>query len=200
MSKTVKCPDCGAEVPAGADECPDCGATMPKKNVGKVGEGALAKLLRSIAGAIDEERGVAAGTTAVAELERFTKHVPIAKVDAERRLVYGVVYEPNVPDAHDDVMTATEIEKMAHRFMQNYSRQQAESGTEHLADVGRDQVTIAESFIAPSAFTLGKQAVTKGTWVLVTKVHDDQLWKSVKDGTYTGYSFEGWGRRVPAAA
>ena len=34
----------------------------------------------------------------------------------EQKLVYGIVYEPDVPDAHGDYMTAEEIEKAAHGF------------------------------------------------------------------------------------
>ena len=167
-------------------------------------KGAIRKILEGVAGILGDEHDVAKGLETIADnvedLVRFTKTVPIAKVDTERRLVYGVVYEPNVPDAHDDVMTVDEIEKACHRFTQNYAQSRGETGLEHLDDVGRDQVTVAECYLAPVDFKLGKQLVTKGSWVLVTKVHDDQIWADVKTGKYTGYSFEGWGRRVPAPA
>lgn len=139
-------------------------------------------------------------TSAVGDRVRVTKRIPIAKIDPERRLVYGVVYEPNVPDAHDDMMTAPEIEKACHGFMRKYATLRAASGLEHEVDVGRDQVVIVENAIAPVDYQLGSQTVTKGSWVMVTKVLDDQIWADVKAGRYTGYSFEGWGRRVPAAA
>ncbi len=45
----------------------------------------------------------------------FQKEIKvIAKADDAQRLVYGIVYEPNVADAHGDYMTPEEIEKAAH--------------------------------------------------------------------------------------
>jgi hypothetical protein len=124
--------------------------------------------------------------------------VEIVKAVDEQRLVYGVVYEPGVEDAHGDTMTAAEIEKAAHGFMTRYARLEGDSGTDHLAKVGRDAVTIVESFIAPVDFQLGAQTIRKGTWVMGAKVWDDKLWKAIKNKRFTGWSFEGWGRRAAA--
>lgn len=134
------------------------------------------------------------------ERVRLTREARICKADEERHLIYAVVYEPDVEDAHGDGMTAPEIEKAAHSFMQGYAQMRAEAGLEHQVDVARDALAVVESFIAPAAFRLGKQDVKPGTWVMVTKAIDDTIWQGVKDGTYTGYSFEGWGRRVPVNA
>ncbi|MGQ7174092.1 XkdF-like putative serine protease domain-containing protein, partial [Escherichia sp. R-CC3] len=37
--------------------------------------------------------------------------------DEEKRLVYGIVYEPDTLDAHGDFTDAETIEKAAHEFM-----------------------------------------------------------------------------------
>jgi hypothetical protein len=132
------------------------------------------------------------------ERRSLTKQIPIAKIDAERRLVYGVVYEPNVADAHDDMMTAPEIEKACHGFMERYATLEGDTGVDHVSSVGRHQLPIVENFIAPADYKLGKQVVKAGTWIMVAKAKDEQLWKDVKAGTYTGWSFEGFGRRVRA--
>lgn len=134
--------------------------------------------------------------------ETFEHIVQLVKASDsdEQRLVYGLVYEPGVEDAHGDTMTAPEIEKAAHGFMTHYARFEGDSGTDHLAKVGRDAITIVESFIAPADFTIGGQSFRKGSWVMAAKVWDDALWKAVKSGQFTGWSFEGWGRRTPAAA
>lgn len=134
--------------------------------------------------------------------EPVDHYVAIVKASEsdEQRLVYGLVYEPGVEDAHGDTMTAPEIEKAAHGFMTHYARFEGDSGTDHLAKVGREAVTIVESFIAPVDFALGGQVFRKGSWVMAAKVWDDALWKAVKTGKFTGWSFEGWGRRMPAAA
>lgn len=45
----------------------------------------------------------------------FQKQIKVlTKADDEKKLVYGIVYEPDTPDAHGDFMTAAEIEKAAH--------------------------------------------------------------------------------------
>lgn len=44
----------------------------------------------------------------------FQTNGRIIKVDNESHYVTGVVYEPNVADAHDNFMTEAEIEKAAH--------------------------------------------------------------------------------------
>lgn len=128
---------------------------------------------------------------------KLTKHVKLAKVDEEKRLVGGVVYEPEVPDAHGDWASADTIEKMAHGFMMNYALQYGAIGIEHVADVSAWHIAVVESYLAPVDFTLGTDTVTKGSWVLIAKIQDDGLWEAVKAGTFTGWSFEGYGERTP---
>ena len=48
------------------------------------------------------------------------KNVPILKREDEKQLVTGVVYEPNIEDAHGDIMTAEEIERAAYNFLEKY--------------------------------------------------------------------------------
>lgn len=116
----------------------------------------------------------------------FKKEVKvfINKEDEEQQLVYGVVYEPNVEDAHGDVMSATEIEKAAHKFVKD-SRN---IDTQHDFESGVGEVV--ESYIAPTDFTLGEQDIVKGSWVLVTKANDE-IWEEIKKGEITGYSMAG---------
>lgn len=190
MADTMKCPDCGRMIPAGAAKCPHCGYVMQKS--------ALARLLRAAA---DLLGGDDAGAAAVAQdLVRIERSAKIVKSDVAKRLIYAVVYEPNVDDAHGDSASPAEIEKACHGFMMKYARMLAQTGLEHSADLGPQQLAVVECYIAPVDFPLGNQRITKGSWVLVTKALADEIWAGVQDGTYTGYSFEGYGRRVPAGA
>ena len=171
-------------------------------------KGALRKIFEAVATFLGAEHEVTKGvetiTTGVEDLVAtgdhitVTKTVPIVKVDAEERLVYGVVYEPNVADAHGDMMSAAEIRKACHGFMERYATLEGDTGTDHLSKAGRAQLPIVENFLAPVGYTLGKQQITPGTWVMVARARDDQLWADVKAGRYTGWSFEGFGRRVAA--
>lgn len=64
------------------------------------------------------------------------------------------------------------------------------------------EVEVVESFIAPCDFSYGdgdsmdREQVTKGSWVLVTKVLDNELLESIKNGERTGYSLEGTAQKV----
>ena len=107
----------------------------------------------------------------------------------EERLVYGEVYIPLDVDSQEEAMTAEEIRKMAHAFL--------EKGLIEKIDVNHNKedsgCVVVESFIArkddPDGFI-------EGAWVLVTRVIPDELWEKVKSGELNGYSFHGSGQSV----
>ena len=107
----------------------------------------------------------------------------------EERLVYGEVYIPLDVDSQGEAMTAAEIRKMAHLFL--------EKGLVQNIDEMHNKIpsgcAVVESFIArkndPDEFI-------EGSWVLVTKITPDELWEKVKSGELNGYSFYGDGPSV----
>lgn len=108
----------------------------------------------------------------------------LTKSDDPQKLVYGVVYEPDVEDAHGDFMDAETIEKAAHGFMEEY--QNIDKQHDFKTNAGK----VVESYVAPSDMTVGDTVIAKGTWVLVTKA-TDELWESIQKGEFTGYSLAG---------
>lgn len=108
----------------------------------------------------------------------------LTKSDDPQKLVYGVVYEPDVEDVHGDFMDAETIEKAAHGFMEEY--QNIDKQHDFKTSAGK----VVESYVAPSDMTVGDTAIAKGTWVLVTKA-TDELWESIQKGEFTGYSLAG---------
>ncbi|MEC0125338.1 XkdF-like putative serine protease domain-containing protein [Paenibacillus pabuli] len=120
----------------------------------------------------------------------FQKQVRlITKADDAKKLVYGVVYEPEAEDTHGDMMTAEEIEKAVHGFMSNLAiAKGAVMDTQHDFDPGVGDVV--ECYIAPVDFELGGETIRKGSWVLVTKASDD-IWEQIQSGDITGYSMAG---------
>ncbi|WP_336737396.1 XkdF-like putative serine protease domain-containing protein [Bacillus altitudinis] len=115
----------------------------------------------------------------------FQKEIKvIAKADDAQRLVYGIVYEPNVADAHGDFMTPEEIEKAAHGFLKD--AREIDKQHDFQAGVGE----VVESYIAPSDFEMGDEMIKKGSWVLVTKA-SDEIWEQIQKGEITGYSMAG---------
>ncbi|PSB69517.1 phage portal protein [Bacillus sp. LNXM12-2] len=115
----------------------------------------------------------------------FQKEIKvIAKADDAKRLVYGIVYEPNVADAHGDYMTPEEIEKAAHGFLKD--AREIDKQHDFQGGVGE----VVESYIAPSDFEMGDELIKKGSWVLVTKA-SDEIWEQIQKGEITGYSMAG---------
>lgn len=136
-----------------------------------------------------------------------SRMVPIFKTSesAIKQITYGVVYEPNLeyvggqavitgkPDTQEDVMTAEEIEKLAHRFL--IESQIINEQHEDLEPIG----VPVESYIAPIDFAFQLpdgtvKMVKKGSWVLATKWSDD-AWEKVLSGDINAYSMEGLGFR-----
>ena len=107
----------------------------------------------------------------------------------EKRLLYGVVYEPDSEDTYGDFMTKDEIEKTAHEFLEHYRN----IDTEHnlLAGAG----VVVESYVAPVSLSIGDNVVKAGSWVLVTRASED-IWEAWKDGDITGYSMFGISREA----
>lgn len=108
------------------------------------------------------------------------------KFDLDKRLVYAEVYLPDTEDAHGHSMTRDEIEKMAHGFLKNARTTQIDLNHDNNTDYGCYMV---ESFIARD----GDPDYAPGAWVGVVKVENDKIWKMIKDGEITGFSFEGMG-------
>lgn len=113
------------------------------------------------------------------------KKKPVLKsLDDEKRLITGVVLQPNITDAHGDVISELDIEQTAFDFMELHQT----IGKQHSEKA--DAVPV-ESFIAREDMTIGGEPVVKGTWVMTVKVLDDKLWEDAKDGKFTGFSIGG---------
>lgn len=127
-------------------------------------------------------------------LDDLKIELPICKVDEDRRLVYGVVLEPNVKDAQNEWERPETIERVAHRFLARFNRT-TELGVQH-SIFGEIGVELVESYIAPQDLDFDGELATedvirKGSWVFAVHVSDDALWRSVKEGGITGFSIGG---------
>ena len=115
--------------------------------------------------------------------------VPIAKMDDEKHLIYGIVLEPDMVDTQDDMVSVEEIEKACHKFM----RESQVIFREHKDK--EPACEVVENYIAPDNFKMGEGEVKKGSWVMVTFCGDEELWGQVKKGEITGYSIRGYANR-----
>jgi hypothetical protein len=106
----------------------------------------------------------------------------------EKGIVYGVVYEPDSVDTQGDFASAEEIERAAHDFLPN-----AVMNLNHSEDL--QDVQVVESYIAPCDFFIGQNMIRKGSWVLVTKILDEDLKDAILKGEINAYSLEGTATR-----
>lgn len=113
--------------------------------------------------------------------------IDVAKVDEDKHLVYGVVYEPCTEDSHGDMATATEIEKAAHLFLKEQRTTQVDKQHDLVADEGY----VAESWIIRAADPILPDAAI-GAWAVAIKVENDETWALVKSGDITGISLYGY--------
>jgi DNA adenine methylase len=118
----------------------------------------------------------------------------IEKAGAEERYVLGIVLEPEVVDAQNDIYSAAEIASSAHVWMEKFRT----IGLMHKGAVN-DKVKVLESYLAPIDFEVDGVPVKKGTWLMAVRVLDDDLWAAVKEGGLTGFSIGGSAVRKPDA-
>jgi len=116
----------------------------------------------------------------------ISKSIKISKAESEKHLIYGIVYEPDIEDAHGEFATAETIEKACHGFSENY-RQWAVDSEHNEMD---NRSIVVENFILKGDHSMVDAA--DGSWIVVIKVNDVDTWESVKDGTFTGLSMAGW--------
>lgn len=120
-------------------------------------------------------------------------HCEIIKKDEARQIVTAPVLVPEKKDRHGDVISESNIEKVAYDFMENHQ------AIDEMHDgVSRNGHSIVESYITPQPVELGGKEIRKGVWVMSLRL-DDEAWSSVEDGTYQGISIEGVGKRTPGA-
>ena len=122
-------------------------------------------------------------------IEAFVEFVGITKgAENPERIVMGVVYEPDVEDAQADWANAEDIRKAAFSFM--------ESGQAYKINHADDaKINVLESYLAPVDFELEGQVVKAGSWVLGSRIKDDEVWGKIEKGEITGYSMAGVGVR-----
>lgn len=121
----------------------------------------------------------------------WVREVPIRKTNAEKRMVYGVVYAPDEIDAHGDFTTADEIEKAAYGFMKNLRLHQIDK--DH--SFAPAPAYVAESWLIRTPDPLFPEE-KEGAWAVGIKIEDASLWEAVKGGEYKALSLAGFCERV----
>jgi methyl-accepting chemotaxis protein len=134
--------------------------------------------------------------------EPVVKASKILKIDDDKKQVFGYVLVPDRVDSQGDVISKAEIEKAAHRFMQmgfDGTVQGDGTGLEHqfFTDIGRPIESAIDTYGAIGK-SHGIESVP-GAWWVGVRVTNDGVWKSIKDGSLTGFSIGAYGNRQAIA-
>lgn len=118
----------------------------------------------------------------------------------EKRMLYGVALRANFPiyrcyDQDEFYLTfdANAIERLVNKFMSNYG--QKSFTIDHMEPA--DGIVITESWLVKDtendkSNALGLENVSEGSWIIGCKINNDEIWQSIKEGRWHGFSIESW--------
>jgi len=112
----------------------------------------------------------------------------IVRNDYEQ-VVFGEVYLPNHVDTAETAMTPDEVKRVAYDFMKRMML----TKIDEMHNYTESGCYVVESFIARP----GDPDFVEGSWVLGTKIENDEVWEKVLKGEYNGYSIAGRALREP---
>ena len=127
------------------------------------------------------------------EKSKGANSFPLFKVDKKKRIVYGVVMEPDTVDTDGEFIKAEEIEKAYYKFVED-----PDTHFDIQHDDGRTidkDVRVVEMYLAPADFTIEKsqEKIRKGSWIMGLKILKEGIWEDIENGKLTGYSIQGHG-------
>jgi hypothetical protein len=104
--------------------------------------------------------------------------------DGFERIVFGEVLIPDQPNVYGDYHSRQSVREFAYGFARLGFGLNVEHDNPDVLPDGR--VTIVESFIARE----GDPDFIPGAWVLGVWIHDDAIWRDIRNGKLQGFSYE----------
>ena len=118
----------------------------------------------------------------------------------EKRMLYGVALRADFPiyrcygeDEFYLTFDANAIERLVSKFMSNYG--QKSFTIDHMEPA--EGIVITESWLVKDtendkSNALGLENVSEGSWIIGCKINNDEIWQSIKEGRWHGFSIESW--------
>ena len=118
----------------------------------------------------------------------------------EKRMLYGVALRANFPiyRCYGDeefylTFDANAIERLVNKFMSNF--EQRNFTIDHMEPA--EGIVITESWLVKDtendkSNALGLENVSEGSWIIGCKINNDEIWQSIKEGRWHGFSIESW--------
>jgi SAM-dependent methyltransferase len=120
------------------------------------------------------------------EKARFFKFI---KINKKQQIVGGVIYEPMVEDSQGDYADAEEIQKAMYKFMEKYFMNQSRIKIMHKGKL--HSFPILECFQPEEDTKKGKDIIKAGSWWVMIKIADKNIWQEVEKGVLKGFSMAG---------
>jgi uracil-DNA glycosylase family 4 len=150
--------------------------------------------------------GESAAQTSANASGRDARRFPIAKADALKKIVYGIVLDPYQVDAHNDWISPAEVEQTQEGYMRDsrlvsihHMKPTTAFVVESFIEAYPSQTDRAKAFAGePHRIyrrKFGDDYLHSGAWVLGTKL-DDALWDAYQRGEIQAYSIEGFAHRA----
>ena len=118
----------------------------------------------------------------------------------EKRMLYGVALRADFPiyrrygeDEFYLTFDANAIERLVNKFMSKYG--QKSFTIDHMEPA--EGIVITESWLVKDtendkSNALGLENVSEGSWIIGCKINNDEIWQSIKEGRWHGFSIESW--------
>ena len=118
----------------------------------------------------------------------------------EKRMLYGVALRADFPIYRcygDEEFYLTfdknAIERLVNKFMSNYG--QKSFTIDHMEPA--EGIVITESWLVKDtendkSNALGLENVSEGSWIIGCKINNDEIWQSIREGRWHGFSIESW--------
>lgn len=144
-----------------------------------------------------EEEAVESGFIA---LSKQKKPMDFKIHNEEKRMLYGVALRADFPiyrrygdDEFYLTFDANAIERLVNKFMSNYG--QKSFTIDHMEPA--EGIVITESWLVKDkdndkSNALGLENVSEGSWIIGCKINNDEIWQSIKEGRWHGFSIESW--------
>jgi Putative phage serine protease XkdF len=128
----------------------------------------------------------------------FNENKTMWTANNERQIVSGpamipdkIIYRNDENGEYNTVIRKDVIEKVVLKFMQNGNQ----SNVNVMHEKNVKDCFIFESFISDEFRGImpmkGFEELPNGTWFISMKINNIDVWQSVKDGTFKGFSIEG---------
>lgn len=116
----------------------------------------------------------------------WSRFAPIIKVadGPEERVFWCEVHRGMEVDLQGDWIEPMTLRRAAWNFLQEFRKIKLMHG-----DLAK--VSVVESFVTFGPTPIGSERVPGDVWIVALRVHDEALWKRIKNGEFTGLSLGG---------